>query len=286
MIDGHLSEDQLSDLVDGMSDLTAQSHVETCPSCTRRLAAWRGAIGQVSTITPPPPNLVDRAVRASLEEFAHLSTPSVDQARSRRSESVIPLRRKARLVWAIAAGLLVVTGAAVSLDHLAAHSGSSRSSEAGSALTTVPRSSGLAGPGGSPSTTILAGLPSATASPPAAGATPRVEPTADGLGTFDSPGSVEAALAPEINSLASNGTTNQAPATPNTLAHGSVGGSGCLSTGPIDAVGRPPVFEAPLVYDGQSSKVFLFRVGGSNGSEWEAIVVRSSDCEVEVTIEF
>ena len=272
----HLSNDELSALIDGEGDAGAGAHLDACRACTARRDDLARAAAAVATSWAPPPALVDRWVERAL---AGGSRPPVRGAD--------PLPRGSRRRWSLltraawigaAASLLVLVGVAV----LVRDTGSDRSRNAAAPLA------GTAGAARDSTSDAGALLPISADLGDQSDASALRALLSSTTPSASSPDGTERAA----SSTAVPGTPAGAPTTGPTDKGFSVtapaGGATPSMARCVDAAAQAgaadvaePVFAGVLRWRGDDAEVIVFRLARPAGSETrEAIVMTRSGCEV------
>lgn len=238
--DRHLSEEELSDLVDGQAGPDATQHAAECAACAARLDGWRSISTGLASLrdrTPVPAGRRAEAVSAALDASG---------GAGRRPG------RYLRPVSAAAAAAAVVVGIGFGLAELG-HSGSVKSSS--SAATT----SGAAASGSRP------GVPSAVNLGVLGGSTDVSAAVDRVLGS----GGFAKASAPGTAANSSGAASSEM--TP------SAGATSCVDTGRLFAGSSPRlILTAGALYRGTQSVVYVYQVGASR---W-AVVTDARTCAV------
>jgi hypothetical protein len=131
-VSAHLSDRQLSDLIDGEPvAATVTAHLEGCPACARTLAVWADTLARVGAVEPPAPGAREAAVASALAAF-----DGVGEAppRPRAGRLAAALAAAAAAVLAVGVGLGVARhGGSPAGDHRAAVTAPVAGPSAGSA---------------------------------------------------------------------------------------------------------------------------------------------------------
>jgi hypothetical protein len=253
----HLTDEQLTDVVDGAATGDVEGHLEACPSCRDRLAAVRAAVAAIATPPPPPtPAQRDAAVARALAD---------PQA---RPGSAAPLR------WLAAAAAVVVVlgvgGLVISRRDPGSQSTAANSTAAAPEGTT-------AGAGA-----VIDGGDLGDQRDPNALNT-LLEGQLDGGATADSGAaalSAPAGSSPNDTPMAATAgkaAGRAAAPAPTCLAQAQEAGSG--------RVGRL-VLTAQLRWQGDAAEVLVFETAGQTKLARRAFVMKRSDCRLLVVQSF
>lgn len=268
--EGHLTEEELSDLVDGVAAREVVDHARHCPSCSARLDGWRATVAGLAAGVAVPADLRERAIAAALgsglEGRAGESTPAGASPlpRGRRDG------RQVRLIGALAAAAVVVAAAGLALSHAG---GSGGGSVAGTnAASHAAGSSAAAGPS--------SGSGSAAAPGAFAPAAPVREPD---LGSVSGPSALAEALRPLLGRpqpTADSGSALTAPypaGSPSSAAAAAPTTPGCPPVDRLFAGAQPRLLlRATAVYRSVPAAVYVYQVG----QQRRAVVVARSGCAV------
>ena len=269
---GHLTEEELSDLVDGVAAAGVVDHAHHCPSCSARLDGWRATVAGLATGVAAPPDRRERAVAVALERGRE------GRAGVSPSSGASPLStgrwggRRVRLVGALAAAAVVVAAAGLALSQAG---GSGGGSVAGTnAASRAAGSSAAAGPS-SGSGSSGAAAPGAFA--PAA---PVREPD---LGSLSGPSALAGALRPFLSRpqpSADSGSALAGPYPTGSPSSAAAAAPTTLGCPPVDRLfaGAPSqlLLRATALYRSVPAAVYVYQVG----QQRRAVVVALSGCAV------
>ena len=268
--DRHLTDEELSELVDGLAGPEVEGHVADCPSCAARLDGWRSVSARLaalagSSASVPASARRDEAVAAAMAAKGGDAWSGIATGGGRPWRSLRPLS-------AAAAAVVVVAGIAVGVAHLD-HGGAKSTRQAG----------------GPTSVTSAAGPASASAAGPAG---------RQSLGTLNGPASVATAVDRALRGAA------VAPFAPSASPAAGSGAAGPASSGagagsPVPARSKPadvpaagltpacpdtarlfPGVSPQLllavdgVYNGTPAHVYAYQAGGIR----RAVVVAANGC--------
>jgi hypothetical protein len=133
---GHLTEEQLSAVVEHEAGPAATGHLAACPECAARLSDWQASVDQLRVPVAVPVAAKEEAVAAALAASGDLldATARFDDERARRAGRN---ERWKALSW-VAAAAVVVAAAGFGLSHLSSSHSASTSSGASRATSPAP----------------------------------------------------------------------------------------------------------------------------------------------------
>lgn len=273
--DPHLSDEQLSDLLDGPGDPVTVEHLSACPACSSRLEGWAAVASALGAAVAIPPDCREAAVAAALAGGSRAPAPA-------------PVWMRGRVLGVVAAAAAVIVAVAVGLSQIGGSGGAHRTTASGSGSRSSV--SGAAGSVASPVTANLGPLdgPGAVATAvdralgpagPAAGST--------GSGTSGS------------GTTGVSSATAAAPTASGSAVQGASGASAASAAAPVIAVPAPApacaaptrlfapgttqlLLEGPATYRGVAAEVFAYRVGSAR----RAVVLSRASCAVLAQVPF
>lgn len=264
----HLSDEDLSDLVDGMGGAEAEEHARECPSCGARLDGWSamsrrlsglasagsGESGPAGSVGSEPAGRREEAVAAALAAGPPRSA------------------RHLKAFSALAAAAAVVIAVGFGVAHLAEGSGAKSASGTSSAASGSASGSGSAGGPGFP---VASGT-----SASAAGSGGQV---GSQLGALSGPAAVKAAVdrmlgAAQPAAASPSFGAEAGPAVGSSSSALSPGtGAACPDTGRLFPGSSAQLLaKAGAVYRATPATVYVYRVGAGR----RAVVVDQRTCAV------
>jgi hypothetical protein len=255
---GHLGEEELSDLVDGRADPSADAHLASCPACAARLDGWRVTVRRLAEEPCPVPDRErDAAVSAALAAAPWAAPDRPPGARTgRRAGRRLTAARWLPAAGGLAAAAAVVVGAVVGLRAASNSSSSAKTSSAGPTVNVPVSPSGA----------------SSAATPAAVGVD---------LGSIGDPSALARAV-----QRALAGFSNRASAVPSATSGQAPGASRAPVAGPPGCQAPPGIFpggstpslllRATAVYRSVPAQVLVYQVGGQR----RVVVMADRDCSV------
>ncbi len=268
---GHLDDDRLSDLIDGVGTGEDLAHVAACDHCSARVRQWRGVLGEVSRPPATSPKTRDAAVAIALSHATTDLSPGPDGQIVDLSER--RARRGRRLLASVAAAAVaLVVGVSAAL---------------------------LAGSGGNPNHHATVASPRSGSTTPSAGASGGTASAGSGaglsgsyLGNIDNAAQLVSALrslpAAPFPAVPAGGSAGSAQSAAGSSENGpgispsgisSSGGSACA---PPSVPGAALKDISGLTWKGTPATVFVY--SGPHG--YTAYVRSDSGCSVLATVSY
>jgi len=261
---GHLSDEELSDLVDGTGRPEVADHAAACAACSSRLDGWRVTVARLrlSAPSPAPAGAREAAVGAAL---AAVPFPALPEAGRRRRQWAAGLAAAAAV-----AGLVVAGTQMVGIGHSTHPTATRTATQAAGSSTTdrvrlgvldSPQAVGTAVQRALSVRSLVGGSSSADASSVAAGR---------GSGAVASGAQATSGAAGGVGPVPA---TAAVPATAPVLATPALP-DGCRLPGSVVPAGSALLLAGDAVYRGVPAQVYAFWTG----HQAVAVVIRQAGC--------